>query len=414
MKFLLLIVLIVSCGKKSTQEEYYQADQTTLSQDADADGIQDWDEIHAGKDPFVSNVQETFPEISKEVTLVQNDGLEVVIQPQVKRVLRELLLKKSLEANKALPLPEVSQLELRFQNRPAYWRTKLAGKHFTKILSIAGKSLKLDDGFINEPSLKLNANLSSGIIEDLTERTYRFIVSTPEGEKIYRVSPKLSIFEFMTQQNLFPVGLELDEFNRESYGWRLVNLSKDFHNTAVAGKTYAIVYGSNLDFREQEINKTKLSLLNEAPSSFSFSHKLNITVFMTHGQIAVTKDKVKRFELSPNPEMSALCSYTTRTLIKREKQDLPSIEIAMGLINWDSIQFVKLDWFEPGQHGVAFNLTIQILEDEWNPQFKSGLLSSIIETGVVQSGCGRTVPVKKQIIPRITGLEGYLLLEASL
>jgi hypothetical protein len=96
LKFLLLIVLIVSCGKKSTQEEYYQADQTTLSQDADADGIQDWDEIHAGKDPFVSNVQETFPEISKEVTLVQNDGLEVVIQPQVKRVLREFGFKIDL------------------------------------------------------------------------------------------------------------------------------------------------------------------------------------------------------------------------------------------------------------------------------------------------------------------------------
>ena len=414
MKFLFLILLIVSCGKKSTQDDVYQFDQATISQDTDADGIEDWDEIHAGNNPFVSNVQETFPEINKEVTLVQNDGLEVVIQPQVKRVLRDLLLKKSLDANKDLPLPEVSQLELRFKNRPAYWRTKLAGKHFTKILSIAGKSLKLEEGFINEPSVKLNANLSAGTIEELTDRTYRFIISTPEEEKIYRVSSKLSIRDFMTQQKIFPTGLELEEFERESYGWRLVNLSKDFFNTAVTGKTYAIVYGSSSDFRKQEIDENKISLLSENTNAFSFSHKLNITVFMTYGQMAITKEKVKRFELSPNPDMSALCSYTTRTLVRREKQALPNIESAMGLINWDSSQIVKLDWFEAGQLGVAFNLTIQISEDEWKPLFKSGLLNSVIETGVVESGCGRTVPVKKQIIPRITGLEGYLLLEASL
>ena len=218
----------------------------------------------------------------------------------------------------------------------------------------------------------------------------------------------------MTQQKIFPTGLELEEFERESYGWRLVNLSKDFFNTAVAGKTYAIVYGSSSDFRKQEIGENKISLLSENTNAFSFSHKLNITVFMTYGQMAITKEKVKRFELSPNPDMSALCSYTTRTLVRREKQALPNIESAMGLINWDSSQIVKLDWFEAGQLGVAFNLTIQISEDEWKPLFKSGLLNSVIETGVVESGCGRTVPVKKQIIPRITGLEGYLLLEASL
>jgi hypothetical protein len=93
---------------------------------------------------------------------------------------------------------------------------------------------------------------------------------------------------------------------------------------------------------------------------------------------------------------------------------LPAIESANELINWDSIQIVKLDWFEAGQLGVAFNLTIQISENKWNPQFKAGPLSSVIEIGVIKSSCGRTVPLKKQTIPRIAGLDGYLLLEASL
>jgi hypothetical protein len=345
---------------------------------------------------------------------VQNDGLEVVIQPQIKRVLRYLLVKKTFEENKELPLPEISQLELRFQNRPAYWRTKLAGKHFTKILSIAGKSLKLDNGFIDEPSIRLNAKLSNGDINELTEKTYRFIVSTPEGEKIYRVSPKLSIREFMTQQKIFPIGQHLDELDRDSNGWRLVNLSKDFYNTPVVGKTYAIVYGSSSDFKSHEVSEAKLSLSNSKSTTFSFAHKLNVTVFMTYAQLAIVDEKTKRFDLTRNPDIPAFCEYRTRTLIKREKQALPSIETANGLINWDSSQIAKLDWFEQGQLGVAFNLTIQISDDEWNPQFKSGPLSGIIETGVIKSSCGRTVPFKKQIIPRITGLDGYLLLEASL
>lgn len=414
MKFVFIILLIVSCGKKSIPEEAYQIDQTTMSQDSDGDGVQDWDEIHAGTDPYIAQATETFPEIGNEVTLVQNDGLEVVVQPQFKRVLRDLLLKKTFQSNKDLLLPEISQLELRFQNRPAYWRTKLAGKHFTKILSIAGKSLKLENGFIDEPSLKLNANLSNGDINELKERTYRFIISTPEVEKIYRVSTKLGIRDFMIQQKIFPANQSLDELDRDSYGWRSVNLNKDFSNTPMAGKTYAVVYAASSEFRAAELSSTKISLINGIANNFTFSQKLNVTIFMTHAQVAITKDKTKEYDLSPNPHLPARCNYTTRTLVKREKQVLQSIESANELINWDASQIAKLDWFESGLLGVAFNLTILTSDDEWNPRFKSDLLNSTIVTGVIKSGCERTIPVKKRLLPRITGLDGYLLLEPSL
>lgn len=414
MKFILMLLLIASCGKKSIQENAYQYDQTTLSQDADADGVQDWDEIHSGNDPFIANVQEVFPQIDNQITLVQNDGQEVVIKPQIRRVLRDLLLQKTLNQYKELVLPNISQLELRFHNRPAYWRTKLAGKHFTKISNLSGQSVKLDEGFINEPSVKLNALLSSGILDDLTANTYRFIVSTSEGEMIFRVSPKLSIRDFMAQQKILPTTHPLEEISRESYGWRLVNLNRDFSNIPIAGKTYAIVYGTSSEFREKELQTSKYNLTSGVPQTFEYSHEFNVTVFMTHGQLAITKEKVKQIELSPNPDMSARCYYTTRSLIKRENQMLEGIESVNSMINWDDAQIIKLDWFEQGTNGVAFNLNVQILDREWSPEFKTDLLTSKIETGIIQSGCGRSVPVKKQLIPRITGLDAYLLIDASL
>lgn len=410
MKFLLLLLILTSCGKKLANGDVTYELSELSQQDRDGDGLPDASELSLARNPFVAEIREVLPAVPKEVTLVQNDGRPVKLAPSVSRKLRRLLVDASLREEKATNLPGVSQLELSFIHQPGYWRTRMSGKHFTRIESQELSGAKIDPGFIDTPIITLNARIENGSLLDVAEKSYRLIVSKPDGEQIFYVSVELPLRDFLQQSGLLPKGQPLGPHADES-GWRLVNTDHSFSHAPEAGETYAIVYGSADDFRKAEVRGMKLDLLTKKSLRFGGPQRFNMTVVLNHIQKAVTHAKTDVHTLSSHPDYQHLtCKFTTVSLLRREAIVPRSIEAVLERLDLNGAFDLSLGWIEVGETAVAANITLSVNSDAWTPQFQSALTSATLQTGVVESACGRAVPVKATTHALYTEIRGDVLI----
>lgn len=409
MNYLFLLLLLTSCGKKLTSGEAPYPLTDISRQDRDGDGIPDVTELAQARNPLVAEVRETFPALPPEFVLVQNDGTPIKMAPTVRRRLRSALVAASLTATKTTNLPEISQLELSFIHQPGYWRTRMAGKHFTRVEAAGLPTTKLEPGFIDTPIITLNAQLEHGDLLELKEKAYRLIVSTPEREQIFFVSVDLPLRDFLHQAGLTPRGAPLAP-HADAEGWRLVNTDERFAARPVAGETYAVVYGSAADFRRAAVRGQRLNLLAATPVRFAHAQRFNVTIVLGHMQKAVTHSKTQIHTLSSHPDHAHLtCKFTETTLVRREAQVHRSVDAVLAQLELDGAYDLGLGWVEVGAHAVAANVTLSVNSDDWTPQFRSGLRTEKVFTGVVTSGC-RAIPAQPQPQPLYTEISGELLI----
>lgn len=410
MKFLLLLLVLTSCGKKLAKGDVTFDLSELAQQDRDGDGINDTTELSQSRNPFVAEIREVLPVIPAEVTLVQNDGKPIKMAPSVSRKLRRLLIDASLREEKTKDLPSVSQLELSFIHQPGYWRTRMSGKHFTRIDTQELSATKIDPGFIDTPIITLNAQIENGSLLDVTDKSYRLIISRPEGEQIFYVSVELPVRDFLHQSGLLPKGQPLSPHADEA-GWRLVNTDHSFSQKPLAGETYAIVYGSAEDFRRAEVRGLKLNLLARKSLRFERPQRFNMTVVLNNIQKAVTQSKTNIHTLSSHPDYQHLtCKFTSVSLLRREAVIPRSVEAVLERLDLNGAFDLSLGWIEIGHTAVAANITLSVNSDAWTPQFQHALTATTIQTGVVDSACGRAVPVRAETHALYTEISGDVLI----
>ncbi len=408
--FMLFIVsaVLVSCGKPSQDASVQRLRSGVLASDSDGDGVSDFDELQRGTDPYVADLSEELPAAPEEIMLATSKRETLHLAPRTHRVLRRTLLKAAFTPSRVGQLPAVPQLELDFRHLPSFWRVVVAGEQFTDI-AVPGASKRdaLALG-LEQTALRLNAQVR-GDLASVEARTYRLIVSTPEGEKTYRVSVSVPLRDFLRMRSLFPKGKGLNDLREEGFGWRFVGFTDTYDPEVVAGKTFAIVYGEARQFRAARSDGVYLSTTLNDPAAVTGTESMHLTVIVP---------PVKELNLRTSERVVSI-STAHDGLVCRERVAnvagvrawVPqSIAEAREVIDVNALGRSNVEWIESGKLGSVVRIRLLAPITEVNLQVNRAFYDATVTTGVVGGSCraGRNARVKH--LPRfsLTQLHAYL------
>ncbi|MBY0518668.1 MAG: hypothetical protein K2P81_17290 [Bacteriovoracaceae bacterium] len=294
MKTIIILTLLIlsSCGKK-TQPPYYTVDPQSIGLDSDGDGALDWDEIEMGQDPKLANIDLDLINPENKVTIIDDLGNEKEILTIKVRSLREALLNRY--HYKEIELPLINETLLSFDHLKDFWILKSGPtkSYKARLNADSNNQIILDDvqsnlgdfGFNLKPKASLNK------IIEVFSKTYRLVISTPEREFIYHLTPDVDPLKFLStkhtisidQENRiigidkyiqnFPHPLKNDYSSDQSF-WINVDGALDLNFEPKIGQTYALVF-STLD----EIQNHTIKGIHSADSgSRIFNPKKTITM----------------------------------------------------------------------------------------------------------------------------------------
>jgi hypothetical protein len=213
MKWLLLMALI-ACGSKNPPMQDLM--------DADGDGIRNDEEILAGKDKMISDI-EPFESISADIEFEQGNQtlvIEMTNRSDIKSYLLQLATKptlKEIDDSKILGASLLARKGQALELTQDLFTLKISNLSPLKekvFLSILGKDYELKNG----ASFKVNRLLLEKILagtsvlqltkenfpdlKKIIQKTYRVLVSNQTEEKFYYVSKELSFSQFLSAQGI--------------------------------------------------------------------------------------------------------------------------------------------------------------------------------------------------------------------
>jgi|GEM_PF-6306800 len=405
--FCLAALLCVSCGKKDSNEKIHVVSPASLAADSDGDGMLDWDELHVNRDPQSADIDEQLELMPSEATLIDQHAREHHLPIVSYRTLRMALLQRSSSAGN---LPIDNRVIVRLDHNPEFWQARLQATRFKKIrLNAAATTMTNPDLGHHE----ITSRASKKQLEVIQQNTYRLVVSTPDADKIFHLTPQISPRKFLEKnfkiewdaQNR-PVNIDghkqdvehADSFDYQSdiMLWRSVEMPLDLAFTPQTGKTYALVFGTAGEF--------KMGSLSDA----SFSHPLNILRPNVLGHVAsfvvyippTKKLRFKdKFETLPirigNGDRERTCEYTQRDSLNYNHYVIRSANEFLRTTQFKAAQNIQVDWFEQGNEGSAAKISMHLVGGE----FSAALFSELLPVGVLKSTCGRLQPVKIKNLP---------------
>jgi hypothetical protein len=192
--FLTLAALLVSCGKGAGPGPHHEVSSAEAVRDADGDGLRDWDTQSAFQDPALLAVTSVAIPVDATIPLLV-DGEARGFAYRVRRPLREALLRNLTRTSGEVTLPEQQAL-IDLTATPAYWEVRLGGSALAPLA--VGASLTFAGDPAQSPLLALPPR-QRGSAQNWQQHAYRLIVSLPQGDHVYYLSPALAPAAFLAR-----------------------------------------------------------------------------------------------------------------------------------------------------------------------------------------------------------------------
>ncbi len=412
MKILLLILIMVSCGK---QNNLKPMNYTSLSRyaDQDGDGISDEEEVTQGRNHLVADINTNNSIKDDTFILVDNFSKEYEVKIKPQRLIRTELLRSVIGLHSGI-ISDVNILMVDFNSSQNFWTIFHKDVHLTKYSFRIDKnqhySLPID--FDETRSLKVNTFTDYGILDGVKEATYRLIISTPQKEIIYYLHPSISLIHFLethhaailSQGALIKLdGLE-SGYQEHEKNWDFVTDSFSSIHNPKAGKTYAFVYSDISEY-------TKVALLNGKKSwdtkfEIPFSHQIEKTIFVPsfHKRQMAT---VKNRHLIEIGEHSVYCS------IKENKDQgfIPFTASAEQVKDWldqSLLEDISVLWSHSSPKGISLRFRGTVIKQRNTALLNDKVSLAAIGIGVTESDCRFSRP-NVASYPLYTGHKEYYL-----
>ncbi len=408
MKLLIIALFVcISCGKKQATDRIHSVSPASLAADSDGDGMLDWDELYAGRDPHLADIDEQLASLPNEATVIDQYAREYKLPIISYRTLRMALLQKT---SSTVELPIDNRQIIRIDQSPEFWQARLQSTRFKKIRIDAAATQ------ITTPDLGhhvIMAKVRKSQLEAIHKNTYRLVVSTPEVDRIFHLTPHIKPREFLEKN----FRIEWDAQNRpisidghkqdveHSDGldyqsdislWRTVEMPLDLHFSPQAGHTYALIFGTAGEFKMASMSDSSFSYPHKTLRSKVQGHNLSLVVFIPKTNKLRFQDK---FEALPirigNGDRESTCEYTQRNALNYDSYVLKSASELLQTIHFNGAQKIQVDWFEHGSEGVAAKISMHLVGGD----FSAELPSTTLPIGVLKSTCDRHKPVKIRNLP---------------
>lgn len=412
MKLLFVILLAFGCGKTDTKNKYYQVSEESLSQDSDGDGTLDWDEIHAGKDPYQAEAPVQFRELHQRVTLIDQDHRELELKAEVQRTLRTAVLREFVTGTPN-DLPIVNEQRISVNESKEFWSEALNDASFIKIRlrdsSGNEKIFRLDEDFNKKGIHYLNEDLGIESLKRIQSKTYRLILSFSDKDYVYHLHPSVSPIEFLkkrhqlsldndrqvnmvdnlAQQVSHPVNLDASD---ETAYWISSDCIRE--NQARAGQTCYIAYTTLHELKQaiKQQPRFAFDLPFQVHNRLGHSSKL-LVVAQGFEQLnwQVSQDSISWDIGSGDRSREVTCTFRMNQK-PRYSSAIGDKEFLLNSFQYSGMSEMQVSWFTHGARGSAMLINLYTLPVQ-NSLIQSQDLQKTIPIGTFQSGCPKKVPV---------------------
>jgi hypothetical protein len=405
MNYLLMILLIVSCGKPVTHDSsnIYQHDPLSLDIDSDGDGMTDWQEVHQNRDPFVADVEFSLPPITDEVTLLDEFEREFQFSIKPIRLLREESLKEGIQP-KGRSISHGTNIVFDFNHEQVIWDLLLKNQKLKSYRDPSDKDRsikKLNSSFQEDRKLTLSSKPTPLQLERLQKKNYRLIISYPEKDYVYYVSTKISPRDFLAKRHLFQMDthkntLQIDQkedypyilnpwsLHSETLIWRSIGIHQMLPQVGVAGETYGFVFGKVEDFKRSILSGLDAKTSDEIIVSISHLQFFELTInipALPEVIIESKQDKLVLAEIDNNP---IYCYFTNNRVLQTKNKIISNPQEILSLVDSNQLTDVKTNWFTHGPKGSAINISGFMLPGHFEHKLTFG---KMLKIGLTQSNC---------------------------
>ncbi len=419
MRFIIsLLLILASCGKKIQDQPFYEVTPASLEADSDGDGMLDWDEKHVGRNPFLADVNEGLPVVSEQVTLIDKNSREIKLPAIMRRTLRDSLMQE-VGSMTRVPHPRMNAWLARVDQAPDYWRARFANFSFNKIRIEPEVTQSLLRSFVGQHTFT-DTELDKRL-QRIELKTYRLVISTPRGEKIYHLSPRVDLRDFVQAHFMTRFDQEdrIVQVNQDEQAvaqsdgldyhvatplWRTVGMPLNLKVTPLPGETYALVLGTVEEFRRAALNNANVTYPEKLNRQLRYGHETSVVAFFPQALRAHWKDHYETLPIRiGNGDRERTCEFVTRKLIDYRPRVLTSTQEVLNYAAFVGAQDVRIDWIESSAEGMAAKFTMDVLAGEIN----ASLSQERVPTGLIKSDCLERKPLKIDQRPLWTEAQGY-------
>jgi hypothetical protein len=415
---LLLLPMLLSCGKKIQDKPFYEVSPASLEADSDGDGMLDWDERYVGRNPYLADVNEGLPAVSEQVTLIDRNSREIKLPAIMKRSLRDSLMQE-VGSMTRVSHPRMNAWIARVDQTPEYWRARFANFTFKQIRIESEVAQNLLRSFAGQHTFT-NTELDKKL-QSIELKTYRLVISTPLEEKIFHLPPNIDLREFVqahftTRFDQEDRIVQIDQNEQavaQSDGldyhlatpiWRTVGMPQNLKVSPLPGETYALVFASVEEFRRAALSNAIVTYPEKLNRQLRYGHETSIVAFFPQALKARWKDHYETFPIRiGNGDRERSCELTTRKLIDYQPRVLSSAQEALNYVSFTGAQDIRIDWIEAGTEGLAAKFTMNVLAGEIN----ASLSKQTVATGLIKSACHDRKPLKIDQRPLWKETQGY-------
>ena len=411
MKFLILTLLIGSCGKPENVSRSHYVSSAEAVADSDGDGMADWDERAIGRDHLKADLNEGLPQEVSEATILEKDMREHVLPVKSSRSLRAALLAKL--AGRSVVLPRSNEMIFSFDAYEDFWQKFLAGTSFTHYRlphHQHGSAFEVGSNFMGK--IRLAPPIAEKIMQEVEKKTYRLVISSPEKDIIYRLAVEVSPLQhlaknhklqFDPQDNIIGVDKEIQlvenghevNYQNDVMLWKTIDLYKK----PKAGETVALVYASAKTIKEASLAGIEENETNGQTYKNNWGHETAVTVFMpaTKKLHTTIKEHAEPIRIG-NGDRENTCLYYERRshghrpFVRQSLAEILEMVKVVGLVD------PKIDWLATSQMGTAARIRFFAPPGQVSLNFRPELLQQMDVIGVYRSGCEQRVPVRTQQI----------------
>ena len=400
-----LLLVLLSCGKKVQDQPFYEVTPASLEADSDGDGMLDWDEKYVGRNPYLADVNEELPAVSEQVTLIDRNSREIKLPAIMGRSLRDSLMQEVGSMTRVIH-PRMNGWIARVDQTPEYWRARFANFAFKQIRIESEVAQNLSRSFTGQHTFT-NPEVDKKL-QNIELKTYRLVISTPLEEKIFHLSPRVDLREFVQarfttrfdQEDRIVQVDQNEQAVAQSDGldyhvatpiWRTVGMPLNLRVSPLPGETYALVFGTVEEFRRAALSNASVTYPEKLNRQLRYGHETSIVAFFPQALKARWKDEYETFPIRiGNGDRERSCELTTRKLIDYQPRVLNSAQEALNYVSFTGAQDIRVAWIEAGAEGMAAKFTMTVLAGEIN----ASLSSQKVETGLIKSACHDLKPLK--------------------
>jgi hypothetical protein len=413
-----LLLVLIACGKKVEDQPFYEVTPSSLGADSDGDGMLDWDEKYVGRDPFLADVNEALPVVDDAVTLIDANSREIKLPAIFRRTLRDSLMQE-VGSMTRVTHPRMNAWLTRVDQTPEYWRARFANFTFKKIRIESEVAQNLLRSFAGQHTF-MDDELDKKL-QNIEQKTYRLVVSTPLKEHIFHLSPKVDLREFIEARfkTRFDHEDRIVQVNEHEQGvaqsdgldyhvatpiWRTVGMPLNLKVSPLPGETYALVLATVEEFRRAALNNANVIYPQKLSRQLRYGHETSVVAFFPQALQARWKDHHDTMPIRiGNGDRERTCEFTKRKLIDYQPRVLASAQQVLNYVTFIGAQDIRIDWTESGAEGMAAKFTMHVLAGEIN----ASLSQESVSIGVIKSACLYLIPLKIQHHPLWNEAQGY-------